>query len=190
MLRIANGSPFTISSGRATTGMAGAGSETAVLRNMNVKELSRFIGTFKTPDRGVYWLNPASGLIQFTTNATTGAITSAPVFCKAGQTTPCWDYPQAGDMGNTSFYQWTGPMFWSQDFSLTKQIPVASISERFSFEVRVEMYNAFNHATFSNPSPSLSADTTKFGQLNSLADTSRGGGVNSRNMAFQIRANF
>jgi hypothetical protein len=188
MVRMANGSPFTISSGRVTTGMANITAETAVLRNMNVKDLSRYIGTFKTPDRGVYWLNPASGLITFTTTSS-GAVTSKPTFCVAGQTTPCWDYPGAGEMGNTSYFQWTGPFFWNQDFSVSKQIPINSISERFNFEVRVEMYNAFNHATFSNPTATLT-DASKFGQLTGLTDTSRGGGVNSRNMAFQLRVNF
>lgn len=180
--RITTGSPFTISSGRWTAGNDSLYNDTAVIRNMTTKQLAKFIGTYKD-NRGVFWLDPASGLIKFTSTGTSA------VMCTPGQTTPCFDNPDPGSFGNTALFQWTGPFFWSQDFSLIKKIPVAKISEQFNAEFRVEMYNAFNHPLFSNPAPALT-DSSKFGQLTGLADTSRGGGVNSRNMAFQLRINF
>jgi hypothetical protein len=192
--RLANGSPFTISSGRVTTGFANITSETAVIKNMTPHELGKLVGTYKTAN-GVFWLNPNSGLFTLTSTG------SKPTLCTATTTTPCFDYPgtyvsggaqvvgSADGMGNTSFAQFTGPAFWNQDFSITKNLPISSVSERFGLEFRVEMYNVFNHPQFSNPTASI-GDSSKFGQLTSLTDTSRGGGVNSRNMAFQLRVVF
>lgn len=203
MARLANGSPFSILATRVTTGMANLTYETAVLKNINPADLAKYVGTFKTPDKGVFWLNPDSGLITFTSTG------SKPTMCTAGQTSPCFDYPgtyvdtttntlhvgSADGMGNTSYFQNTGPFFWNQDFSFIKKIPVRTLGEKFGIEFRLEMYNAFNHALFANPVFGTAAqaslnDTSKFGQLTSLTDTSRGGGVNSRNMSFQLRVIF
>ena len=197
--RLATGSPFTLTSGRVTTSMANLTSETAVIKNMSPSQLANLVGTFKTAS-GVFWLNPNSGLFTTTSSGT------KPTICAAGQTTPCLDYPGTyvdtatntlhigsdTGMGNTAYSQFTGPFFWSQDFSFMKNIPVSSISEQFHVEFRLEMYNVFNHPTFANPGTTGASlgDSSKFGQMTSLTDTSRGGGVNSRNMAFQLRVVF
>jgi len=203
MARLASGSPFSILATRVTTGMANLTYETAVIKNMNPSDLAKYIGTFKTPASGVFWLNPSSGLVTFTSTGT------KPTMCTATTTTPCFDYPgtyvdtttntlhvgSASGMGNTSYFQFNGPFFWNQDFSFIKKIPVRTLGEKFGIEFRLEMYNVMNHPLFANPVFGTAAqaslnDTSKFGQLTTLTDTSRGGGVNSRNMAFQLRVVF
>ncbi len=179
MTRWAKGSPFTISANQWTGGYV---YETANLRNMSMAELASNIGTYKTSD-GAFWLNPDSGLMQKVGSQ------FRPVLCTTDQTTPCFGTPGPGEMGNTNFFQFQGPTFWNQDFSVTKRVSVPSISELFTIEFRFEMYNAFNHPTFANPGPVLT-DTSNFGRLLNMTDSSRGGGVNSRNGAMQLRVNF
>jgi hypothetical protein len=177
LTRLQTGSPFTISSGRLTT--AAVIGETAVLRNMSIDEMRRFIGIFKT-DNGVFWLDPNSGLI----NPTTGAA----VLCTAGQTTPCWDHPGVNEFGTLPFIGFDGPYFWNQDLSVIKRTSFPSISERFNFEIRFEAFNFFNHPNFSVPGGGITAGN--FGKLTGQVDTVRGGGVTSRIIQWGIRLNW
>lgn len=187
LTRWSTGAPFTISSGRFPNG-GGLGAtnvaESAMLRNMSMSQFQSELGVFKTAN-GVFFINPNSGLITIT-----GA-GSRPVLCTPGQTTPCFDFPGAGQFGNTPFNGWNGPNIFNQDLSVIKRTYVPRLGEQFNFEIRLEAFNAFNHPSFQTPAAgNTSLLSTSFGQLTSVVDTVRGGGVNSRIVQWAIRVNF
>lgn len=178
-----SGSPFTVSSGRATTGSLTG--QTAVLRNMTVEEFQKQVGVFRT-DNQTFWLNPDSGL--FTRGTGVGVTTSFAVMCTAGQTTPCFDHPGPGEEGNMPFFGVTPGRFFNQNFSVIKKTGVPSVSESFNFEIRFEFFNAFNSINFGGPSAAITS--TSFGQYGSAVDTARGGGATSRLIQWAIRVNW
>jgi hypothetical protein len=133
----------------------------------------------------VYFINPNSGLI------TINGAGSRPVLCTPGQTTPCFDFPAAGQFGNTPFNGWNGPSIFNQDLSVIKRTNIRKISENFNFEIRLESFNAFNHPSFQPPAAgNTSLLSTSFGQLTSVVDTVRSGGVTSRIVQWAVRVNF
>lgn len=193
LTRWSSGAPYTISSGRFPVG-GGLGAtnvaEPAVLRNMSFADFRKSLGVFKTPS-GIFFIDPNSPLISITTDPATGAVTSNPVMCAAGPTTPCWDFPAAGQFGNTPFNGWNGPSIFNQDLSVIKRTSIRKISEQFNFEIRLEAFNAFNHPSFQPPAAAnTSLLSTSFGRLTSVVDTVRGGGINSRVVQWAIRVNF
>jgi len=193
LTRWSSGSPYTISSGHFPVG-GGLGAtnvaEPATLKNMSFADFKNSLGVFKTP-QGIFFINPNSPLISITTNPATGAVTSKPVICTAGQTTPCWAYPLAGQFGNTPFNGWNGPSIFNQDLSVIKRTSVRKISEQFNFEIRLEAFNVLNHPSFQTPAAGNTGLTsTSFGQLTSVVDTVRGGGINSRVVQWAVRVNF
>jgi hypothetical protein len=172
--RWSTGSPFTISSGRATTGSLVG--ETAVIRNMTADDISKNLGVFRHGS-GVYWINPSSGLLNIVS-----AGTSRAVICTPGQTTPCFDHPGPGEFGNLPVNGFRLPRFFNQDFSVNK---MTRFYERYAFEIRLEMYGAFNNPNFSGAQTNI--ESTTFGRLQSTVDTARGGGVTSRIIAFGLK---
>ena len=161
------GAPYTVSSGYVTTGSGLT--TTAVIQNLTGKQLQNDMGVFERPT-GVYFLNPNSGLFNITGK------TSTPVFCTAGETTPCFQqYPGDEQLGNTSYNEFSGPHFFDQDLSMVKN---TKIFERLNFQIRLEAFDVFNHPIFAGPSSTLASTT--FGQLTSTFDTARGGGVTAR----------
>ena len=185
--RWSSGAPYTISSGRFPNG-GGLGAtnvpESAMLRNMSMSQFQSELGVFKTAN-GVFFINPSSGLI------TINGAASRPVLCTPGQTTPCFDFPGAGQFGNTPFNGWNGPNIWNQDLSVIKRTDIPKLGEHCNFEIRLEAFNAFNHPSFQTPAAgNTSLLSTSFGQLTSTVDTVRGGGVNSRIVQWAIRLNF
>jgi len=181
---LASGAPYQILSGRATAGINQ--SEPVVLQNMTAAQFAAQLGVFKTPN-GVFFINPASGLITITGTSFGGA--SAPVICSAGQTTPCFSIPAPGAYGNTSFNEWNGPGYFDQDLSMIKRIPLPHLGEGRNLEIRLEAFNAFNHTNFVAPS-ATSLTSTNFGQLTTTADPVRGGGEPGRIVQWAIRINF
>lgn len=187
LTRFSSGAPFTISSGRFPNG-GGLGAtnvaESAMLRNMSMSQFQSQLGVFKTAN-GVFFINPSSGLITIT------AAGSRPVLCQPGQTTPCFDFPAAGQFGNTPFNGWNGPNIFNQDLSIIKRTNLPKLGENFNFEIRLEAFNAFNHPSFQTPAAgNTSLLSTSFGQLTNIVDTVRGGGVTSRIVQWAIRVNF
>jgi hypothetical protein len=180
------GSPFTIQTGSTSTGVTSNRQTTgslqttvASLRNMTASQLQKFVGVFETP-QGVFWLDPKSGLINLTTGKAT--------ICTPGQTTPCFETPAPGQDGNLPFNGFNAPFFTNQDFSIIKRTAVSKISENFNFEIRFEFFNAFNHPNFGGLTTRIESST--FGQLTSIVDTARGGGVNSRIIQWALRVNW
>jgi hypothetical protein len=175
---IASGNPITLTSGRATTGSLI--NSTVTIRNMTQQQLQKQIGVFRGPN-GVYFINPDSGLI------TIKGSTSTPVMCTAGSTAPCFDFPGAGQLGNTNFNFFSGPHFFGQDASIIKHTRFGP-DGRFDFQIRLEMFNVFNTAVFTGPGTNI--QTSTFGQLTSVLDTTRAGGVFARTGQWAVRLSF
>ena len=109
-----SGAPISISSNRSTNGSASRGDP--VLQNLTVKQLQNNIGVYKTGG-GVYYINPALGLVK---------PNGAANLCTAGQTTPCFGEPAPGGYGNLPYNGFSGPHFFDQDFSLSKDTNFSS----------------------------------------------------------------
>lgn len=87
-------------------------------------------------------------------------------------TTGCYFLPSAfavnttpGDFGNANRRFFFGPGFNQTDFGMLKH---TAINERFSFDVRFEFFNIFNHAQFMNPDGNIS--DTNFGIVTQARD--------------------
>ena len=171
-----SGAPITISSARLTNGSGIA--ETPVLKNMTLQQLQDNIGVYRTGN-GVYYINPATGLFTIKGTGSTAN------FCTAGQTTPCWAEPSPGGYGNLPYNGFAGPHFFDQDLSMIKDL---QLFERLHFQARLEAFDVFNNTNFSGPS--LSTDSTTFGQLTSTFDTARGGGVTARVVQWSMKFIF
>ncbi len=175
--RWTTGAPLTISTGRNTTGALV--NATPILRNMTQQQLQQYVGVFRT-GTGVFWLDPKSGLVTINANGSSTAN-----ICTAGQTTPCFDYPQAGQYGNLQYNGLSGPRFFGQDLSLSKK---TKIQEKVTMEIRLEMFNVFNNANFTGAS--LTTTSSTFGSLSGTLDTTRSGGVLSRTGQWSIRLTY
>ena len=57
----------------------------------------------------------------------------------------------------------TGPGFWTADFNLAKRFRFAS---GFSFQLRAEVFNAFNHRNYGNPEQRI--ERSSFGQITGI----------------------
>lgn len=194
-----SGQPFSILSDRLTIG-AIQNNTNAVLRNMSVADFQKQLGVYKVPG-GVFFINPQSGLINVTSKTLPSgllSVSSQAVMCTAGQTTPCFDHPAAGQYGNLPLLGFNGPNFFNSDASIIKHIPITEDGKR-NLELRLEAFNIFNHPSFASPTtPSTATNTTNpnvissttFGQLNTVVDTGRGGGVNARLIQWAVRVNF
>jgi hypothetical protein len=171
------GAPLTISSNRATMGSGIA--QTPVLMNVSTQTLQNNIGVYRT-GAGVFYINPQLGLFTIGKGGTSTAN-----FCTAGETTPCFAEPNPGQMGNLPYNGFSGPHFFDQDFSIAKD---TQLYERLRFHIALEAFDVFNNANFAGPS--LSTDSTTFGQLTSTFDTARGGGVTSRIVQWTMKFIF
>jgi hypothetical protein len=78
--------------------------------------------------------------------------------------------PAPGTFGNAGRNVFSGPAFASLDFSVIKVTPV---TERVSFQFRLEFFNLTNRANYANPGNSLAA-ATSFGVI---TNTRNGGGA-------------
>jgi hypothetical protein len=113
-------------------------------------------------DTGCYALYTGAGLYTGQSVAhfyNAAAFTNPPVVTQVGQT----NYAPLGG-GNT---QVTGPAFHRIDLSLFKSFP---ISEKKSFEFRVEVFNLTNTPNFALPSILNFLDTADFGRITSTVD--------------------
>jgi hypothetical protein len=186
-----SGLPTTFSTGRLMSGQTSSNSN-AVLRNMTAEQLQKQMGVFKIPG-GVAFLNPASGLMTVTTKTGTNglpSVTTAATMCTPGMTTPCFDFATPGQYGygNLGFNAFNGPNFLGMDASVIKRINLSAIREKMNAEVRLEAFNALNHANFSSLQSTITSN--QFGLATGLIDVSRGNGATSRNVAWAVRINF
>ena len=76
--------------------------------------------------------------------------------------------PATGQFGNCGVGRYHGPGFTNVDLSFFKIVPVR---ESMRFELRAEMFNAFNHANFSNPNSFFAPFTLGPGGFGAIAST-------------------
>jgi hypothetical protein len=86
--------------------------------------------------------------------------------------TGCYFLPTAfavnttpGTFGTANRRFFHGPGFNNTDFGMLKR---TAINERFSFDLRVEFFNIFNHAQFNNPDGNISSSS--FGVVGNARD--------------------
>lgn len=77
--------------------------------------------------------------------------------------------PLPGQQGNLARNQFNGPMFFDQDLSILKTIP---IRERISLLLRGDAFNVFNHPTFAVGNQNINSST--FGHITSTSNSARG----------------
>jgi len=74
-----------------------------------------------------------------------------------------------------------GPGQNNSDIAIVKRTPLHLLGENANVELRGELFNAFNHTQFSNPSTNVSS--AAFGTITSTA-------VNPRIIQFGLKLNF
>jgi hypothetical protein len=78
-----------------------------------------------------------------------------------------------GTLGNVGRNFFHGPGFWNTDFSVQKD---TNITEKTTFQMRLEAFNLFNHTNFANPVGDVGVGTgpgTTFGQVQGIRGNSR-----------------
>jgi len=91
--------------------------------------------------------------------------------CPTSGHTGCFFLPNAfaagpfGQFGSSSRQFFHGPGLINTDFGLSKR---TSVSESMGFEIRVEFFNIFNRAQFTNPAGNVNSN--QFGQVTSARD--------------------
>jgi hypothetical protein len=88
-----------------------------------------------------------------------------------------------GTFGNTSRNFFRGPGFNYTNLSITKDFPFTSDKSRY-MQLRLEGFNAFNHANFAAPDGVYSSPT--FGQVTSVIESAEGNGDPSPGRAVQL----
>jgi hypothetical protein len=73
-----------------------------------------------------------------------------------------------GTFGNVKRNFFHGPGFNYSNFEIYKNIPVRGLERSRYVQVRLEAYNAFNHANFANPNGNYGAGSPVFGSINSV----------------------
>ena len=151
-----SGAPFSIVSSRGTLNReARSYYNTAVtaLNDSQLKQIVHFQMTGNGPmEIAQSAINPANG---------TGVNPPAPgnpAF--AGQV---FFNPTAGNLGTLQRRQFSGPWTFTTDMSLLKSV---AINDRQSIDIRMEAYNALNHATFWSGDQNINATT--FGVISSM----------------------
>lgn len=121
--RIQSGRPFQLTSGRSTFNQR----ESGVIPTLTRQQLQSHIGVWKTPDKKVYWFDPA-------------------LIGQDGRADPKYlrEPSNPGEFGNTSLVL-HGPKFLRFDITAAKR---TQIKERLNAELRAEFLNAFNTTNF------------------------------------------
>jgi hypothetical protein len=95
-----------------------------------------------------------------------------------------------GTFGNTRRNFFHGPGFNYSNFEIYKNIPVGRLESRRYVQLRLEAYNAFNHANFSNPNGNFGAGSPVFGAINSVDQPVNTGGDPQPARAIQLAGKF
>jgi hypothetical protein len=92
-----------------------------------------------------------------------------------------------GTFGNTPRGFFTGPGFNYTNLSLSKNIHLSSDGRRY-IQLRLDAFNAFNHANFGNPSTSFAS--SDFGAITSVKQSADPNGDPSPGRAIQLVGKF
>jgi hypothetical protein len=87
-----------------------------------------------------------------------------------------YTYPASGTFGNYPINSLIGPWFNNVDASLLKKF---AITERFSFTLRVDTTNTFNHTNLGLPNTDITS-----GNAGQITGTAQGGAYNMRRIQY------
>jgi len=95
-----------------------------------------------------------------------------------------------GTFGNVKRNFFHGPGFNYSNFEVYKNVPVGQTESPRYIQLRLEAYNAFNHANFANPSGNYGAGPTVFGVITSVDQPINAGGDPQPGRAIQLAGKF
>jgi len=95
-----------------------------------------------------------------------------------------------GTFGNVKRNFFHGPGFNYSNFEVYKNIPLGESQTPRYIQLRLEAYNAFNHANFANPSGNFGAGPTVFGVIDSVDQPINAGGDPQPGRAIQLAGKF
>lgn len=95
-----------------------------------------------------------------------------------------------GTFGNVRRNFFHGPGFDYTNFEIYKNTPIGGPESPRYVQLRLEAYNAFNHANFANPSGNYGAGPTVFGVITSVDQPVNAGGDPQPGRAIQLAAKF
>jgi hypothetical protein len=95
-----------------------------------------------------------------------------------------------GTFGNVKRNFFHGPGFNYSNFEVYKNIPVGEAQTPRYVQLRLEAYNAFNHANFANPSGNFGAGPAVFGVVDSVDQPINAGGDPQPGRAIQLAGKF
>ncbi|MGC2163143.1 MAG: carboxypeptidase-like regulatory domain-containing protein [Silvibacterium sp.] len=95
-----------------------------------------------------------------------------------------------GTFGNVKRNFFHGPGFNYSNFEVYKNIPVGGLESPRYFQLRLEAYNAFNHANFANPNGNFGAGSPVFGSITSVVQPVNAGGDPQPGRAIQLAGKF
>jgi hypothetical protein len=128
----------------------------------DVPNTSNFhIKTLNPRNAGNYWFNPAT-------------FSQEPI----------------GTFGNVKRNFFHGPGYNYSNFEIYKNIPVGGAESPRYFQLRLEAYNAFNHANFALPNGNFGAGSPVFGSITSVDQPVNTGGDPQPARAIQLGAKF
>ncbi len=151
IVTVQSGSPFYITSNRATFNNFNAGTNSADLVGMTFDEFKKNLGVYKTPV-GVFFINPS--LLNLDVNPTTGVLNTSRI--KDG----IFAAPAPGTFGNFPLNSLYGPSFTQTDLSVVKR---TYFTERANVEFRATAFNAFNQTNFTYGGNTF--DSSAFGRI-------------------------
>lgn len=162
IVKFSSGDPLSIISDRGTFNRDDRSSSNTVdvVGGLNRSQLADLTGVQSTSD-GIFYINP---------NLAPGSSGDASqvIFLN----------PQPGTVGSLGLSSIYGPNFFNFDFSTIKR---TRINERMNFEIRAEVFNAFNTVNFDNPITDV--NSPNFGRITGIVGR-------PRLMQFALRLNF
>lgn len=168
IVRINSGAPVSLVSGLQTFNQRTTNTIT-LSPDLSVEQVQGYLGVFKMP-YGVLFVDPKAPFMQITVDPATGRLLSSQVDTTKLQS------PGAGQLGGLPLGAFRTPLIWNADIAFGKR---TQLRESVNFELRAELFNAFNHPSFSFPS--LTTSSTQFGVITSAG---------SRSIQVSARVNF
>jgi hypothetical protein len=95
-----------------------------------------------------------------------------------------------GTFGNVKRNFFHGPGFNYSNFALYKNLPIGRNESPRYIQLRLEAYNAFNHANFANPNGNFGAGSPVFGSINSVDQPVSTSGDPQPGRAIQLGGKF
>jgi hypothetical protein len=95
-----------------------------------------------------------------------------------------------GTFGNVKRNFFHGPGFNYSNFEIYKNVPVGGADSPRYIQLRLEAYNAFNHANFANPNGNFGAGSPVFGSINSVDQPVNTSGDPQPGRAIQLGGKF